>query len=709
MILGDSLRDAYSGTLARIKAQGGSESRLGMDMLMWLSHSQRPLNTNELCDALGVEIESTDRNSQNIPAIETLLGCSFGLIEVEANTNTVRLVHSTLQEHLLNDPDLFHSSHATIAQVCLTYLNFQCIRDLPPFSGRPPPETPLLEYASWYWGIHARRGITKSVNALALRLLDGFDKHVSSGILLSYSRDNWSDVLGRSNPVGFTGLHGAAYLGMVEAAVALLKMKKWDLGTTDVTGNTALSWAARRGHEAMVGMLLAQEDVTPDTTDRDGRTPLLWAARNRHRGIVKMLLDREDVSPNTADEDGLTPFSWEVINGHEDVVKTLLGREGVTPGAADKNGQTPLHRAVINKRADIVKMLLELEDVSPNTADKYGQTPLHRAVIDKSADIVKALLERQDLSPNTTDKDGQTPLQRAVRDAHTDIVKLLLERKDVTPHTTDISGRSTLSWVAGNGNDDLVKVLLERGDVILDAEDKNGRTPLSWAAGNGHGGIVKMLLENEGVTPDTADKSGRTALSWAAGNGCGDVVRILLVQEGVIPDTADKDGRTPLSWAAGSEHDDIVKMFLERGLRDAERGHVGEMGMFLALGSINQGMPITETAGQAELPQTSEKQPGGVIHQPSGDQESLPQSAVSNSPIDLVSAPPSESSNALPTGSGNLEIHDKNSSNKRSLCCVIRNFFLCGRGRERTQNLPPKPEQNKKKYQTSLKEATPKP
>ena len=59
MIQENGLRSAYSETLVRIQAQKGSRSRLGMEMLMWLSHSERPLNANELCHAVGVEIGST--------------------------------------------------------------------------------------------------------------------------------------------------------------------------------------------------------------------------------------------------------------------------------------------------------------------------------------------------------------------------------------------------------------------------------------------------------------------------------------------------------------------------------------------------------------------------------------------------------------------------------------------------------------------------
>ena len=214
--------DAYSATLARIKAQKGSKSKLGMEALMWLSHSERPFLANELCHALAVEIGSIDLDYQNIPSIETLLGCSLGLVIVEASSYTVRLVHYTPKEYLSDNTDLFHSPHSMIAQVCLTYLNFQCIKDLSIIVDHPPAEIRLLKYASFYWREHARMEMTESVNRLALRLLDGFDQHISSKMILSLTCDHWDKGFGWINPTGFTRIHGAAYFGIIETAVALL-------------------------------------------------------------------------------------------------------------------------------------------------------------------------------------------------------------------------------------------------------------------------------------------------------------------------------------------------------------------------------------------------------------------------------------------------------------------------------------------------------
>ena len=375
MIQGNGLRSAYSATLARIKAQKGSRSRLGMEALMWLSHSEGPLKANDLCHALGVEIGSTNLNHENIPTIETLLGCSLGLVIVEASSYTVRLVHYSLQEYLCNNTDLFHRPHSIIAEVCLTYLNFQRIKDLPLTFDWFRSPTPLLVYASCFWGAHARRGVTEIVNTLALKLLARFDKHVASGILLSQKFDNWDRVLGRSDPTGFTGLHGVAYLGIVDIAVGLLEVNKWDLNATDVRGDTAISWATRKGHGSIVKILLVLGDVALNTVDAYGQTPLLWAVLCEFEDIVKMLLGREDVAPNTVDKGGRTPLSWAAGNGYEGIVKMPLGCEDVTPNTADVHGRTPLLLATTNRRMGVIRMLLERRDVNPNTPDKKGQTP----------------------------------------------------------------------------------------------------------------------------------------------------------------------------------------------------------------------------------------------------------------------------------------------------------------------------------------------
>ena len=191
MTKGKGLGDAYTATLTRIKSQNGTKSRLGIDTLMWISHSERPLKALELCRALGVERGDTDHNSGDIPAIETVLRCSLGLVTVEASSSTVRLVHITLQEHLSNDSSLFHSPHSMMAEVCLTFLNFPWVRNLSITFESLLLADPFVRYASCFWGTHARKELSERVISLALKLLDGYDKHVSSGLLLIGESDWW--------------------------------------------------------------------------------------------------------------------------------------------------------------------------------------------------------------------------------------------------------------------------------------------------------------------------------------------------------------------------------------------------------------------------------------------------------------------------------------------------------------------------------------
>ena len=65
MTRGEGLGDAYAATFSRIEAQQRSRSKLGIKVLMWVSHSERPLHVDELCHALGVEGGSTDLNTRN--------------------------------------------------------------------------------------------------------------------------------------------------------------------------------------------------------------------------------------------------------------------------------------------------------------------------------------------------------------------------------------------------------------------------------------------------------------------------------------------------------------------------------------------------------------------------------------------------------------------------------------------------------------------
>jgi len=130
--IGDGLgsADAYSVTIERIKSQGEGNWCLAMDALIWVSHAERPLMADELCHALAVELGSRNFNSDNVPSISTLISCCQGLVTVDKEASTVRLIHFTLKEYLSARPDIFSRPHSTIAEICLTNLNSKEVKAL---------------------------------------------------------------------------------------------------------------------------------------------------------------------------------------------------------------------------------------------------------------------------------------------------------------------------------------------------------------------------------------------------------------------------------------------------------------------------------------------------------------------------------------------------------------------------------------------------
>ena len=133
---GLELGDVYGATIERIKAQDGDKSRLGMAALMWINYAERPLRADKLCHALAVQVGSTDFDVGNIPSVPTLVNCCQGLITVDKEALTVRLIHFTLQEYLSSRSNIFTKPHSAMAETCLTYLNFQSVKALSnaPFS-----------------------------------------------------------------------------------------------------------------------------------------------------------------------------------------------------------------------------------------------------------------------------------------------------------------------------------------------------------------------------------------------------------------------------------------------------------------------------------------------------------------------------------------------------------------------------------------------
>ena len=328
MTSGLELGDVYGATIERIKVQDGDKPRLGMTVLMWINHAERPLQADELCHALAVELGSTDFNASNVPSISMLVGCCQGLITVDKEASTVRLIHFTLQEYLSAHPEISNRPHSAMAKFCLTYLNSPQVKAL---STTPAPyihNAPFLEYCSVYWGIHAKRELSDSARTLAPKLLKEHYSPASTKLLLKQVPH--LDLGGFYSCSPFNGLHCASFFGIAEVVAALIEMGCYDINERDFLGCTPLAWAAHNGHEEAVRILLGREEVNLGQLDNNGLTPLSLAAWNGHEGTVKVLLGREEFNPDKPDNYGQTPLSLATKRGHSRVAALLQARKAVS-------------------------------------------------------------------------------------------------------------------------------------------------------------------------------------------------------------------------------------------------------------------------------------------------------------------------------------------------------------------------------------------
>ena len=568
--MGDGLgwEGAYGMTIERIKALDGDQSRLGMAALMWVSYAERPLTTDELCHALAVELGSKDFNTGNAPLISTLVSCSQGLLAVDKETSTVRLIHLTVEDYLSARPDLFSGPHSSMAEICLTYLNSNHLKVLSALSSSVVCSDPFLGYCSVYWGVHAKRQLSECARLLALDLLREYDGHISGELLLEQVEyldcwdfdtnfcsdfDSQAGVGFYGDSSAFSGLHCASFFGIAEVLAALIQTECYDVNNPDVSGKTPLSYAAWKGHAGVVEILLGQEGVNL-------QTPLAYAASGGHEEVVKILLRLPEVSPDQQSNSGRTPLLHAASGGHEGVVKILLERGEVNPDKEDNEGDTPLLYAARGGHEGVVKVLLERGDVDPERLDNYGRTPLHSAVRGGHEGVVKVLLERGDVDPESLGDCGVTPLHSAAQGGHEGVVKVLLERGKVNPDILDNSGETAFLKAARRGREGVVKILLALPVTNPDKPNHHGSTPLLLAAHYGHENVVKILLDREEVNPDKRDNDGDTPLLCAARCGHEGVVKVLLEKERVNPGNINHVGLTPLRCAVSNGHKGVVEL-----------------------------------------------------------------------------------------------------------------------------------------------------
>lgn len=500
----DALAQSYGKTITRIRSQKPGFRLLAENVLSFLTCAERLLSPLELRHALAVKVDTSTINENDLESTRIMVSVCAGLVVVDEERNIIRLLHPTTREYLethmncikpqkdlttpedatiQEDPMTFNSQKNADAMAdaqknftitCVTYLLFDAFE-----TGFCPTDeafeqrvrsNPLYRYAARNWAHYSRKAPT-----LDRKVIDFLESkarvEASCQVMMAAKRylrhSNYSQLV----PSRMTGLHLAAYFGLVEALKDL--SRRHDLEAKCSHGRTPLSYAAERGNEDAVKFLLETKKVEADSKGENGQTPLSYAAGRGHAAVVNLLLATNDVDPNSQAEgySNMTPLLLAAEKGHEVVVKLLLNNIDVDPDMKNIIGWTPLSLAAVRGQEEVIKLLLARDEVKVDSrAHIFQRTPLSWAAERGYDSIVKLLLQTPGVAADSRDDEGRTPLSYAAERGYTSVVELLLTMATIDINMKDDRGRTPLSYAVEKGHEAVVKQLLAIGKVDVDAK-----------------------------------------------------------------------------------------------------------------------------------------------------------------------------------------------------------------------------------------------
>ncbi|KAF3201204.1 hypothetical protein TWF191_003464 [Orbilia oligospora] len=360
----DTYKLAYDGAMERIESHNKDSKELAKQVLTWIAYATRPLKASELQCALAVEIGTPAFDEENTPDLHRMISVCAGLVIMEDESKTMRLVHYTAQEYFEDHPQaLSPNCHNDILEVCATYLSYDIFETGPCepeklFSARLESYA-LYKYASLDWVHHAYKSSVRAT-PLVMGLLQNQKKLEACNQIRIIGDYRWD-----RNKV-MTGLCFAACFGL-EGPVAALLSAGADTETWEHrSGATPLSGAVIRGHGTVVKLLL-ENGANIEAKGYYNDTPLHLAVERKHEAIVGLLVNSgADIE---AMSDFGTPLAFAVNEGNRSMVSLLI------ENGADIEGDgryTPLTVAVLGGMVEIAEFLI---DKGANVGAKFNLVP----------------------------------------------------------------------------------------------------------------------------------------------------------------------------------------------------------------------------------------------------------------------------------------------------------------------------------------------
>ncbi|RSL82678.1 hypothetical protein CEP51_004990 [Fusarium floridanum] len=394
-------QNVYDDAMRRISDQPSERQRLAVEILSWLTLARRPMTTTEIRLFLAVEHNQTQIDPDNLPVSDDMVAVCAGLVTIDAESDTIRLVHYTAQEYFETRLDLIATAEAYITKVCLTYLSLDIFDD-------EFWEESESELKSWWWQKYGGRDkckdfeddLTQTKNGLkpAGKVMEAYEYaskfwghhahragEVDQDVVLFLKKESKVRAVWRMLPnqalypaallfgQDHVGIRAAAYFGL-DGALSLLLRDLSNSGTPAIGRVTALIWATQNGHHK-AALVLIENGADVNAKDSSGKPVLACAVQGGHVEAIMLLLN------NGADVDGetpagRTPLTFAVEQNDQEVAQVLLDH-GAKLNYSDKGGRYPIYWT---DNRDMVHFLLKkgacpvavFESGSRNVCEEWG-------------------------------------------------------------------------------------------------------------------------------------------------------------------------------------------------------------------------------------------------------------------------------------------------------------------------------------------------
>ncbi|KAJ7067256.1 ankyrin repeat-containing domain protein [Mycena amicta] len=571
-----SLEAIYDRILENIK-NPDMLSSVGRTM-NWLIFSKRPMQLNEIIDALAFDFEaepfcfSVDERMRP----KSLLSACAGFVTVSEDpnrsTSMIKLAHASVKEYFLSAKGfrlsrdcqvLMQTAHYLMARTCIAYLcSFGHILD----KDSNLEKYPLAQYAAENWSFHLRywemeqnKGGEhgdqhKQLIELTLELLQPDSAQYKSLFHLHDIDRYWEGP--KWDRQALPVLYLSVAIGISPEVLQKLIGQGAEVNAQGGDYGNALQAASLKGHIEIVHLLLDQ-GAEVNSQGGDYGNALQAASLKGHIEIVHLLLD-QGAEVNAQGGRYGNALQAASLGGHIEVVHLLLDQRAEVNAQGGRYGNA-LQAASLGGHIEVVRLLLDQGAEVNAQGGCYGNA-LQAASLEGHIEVVRLLLDQR-AEVNAQGGESSNALQAASSRGHIEVVRLLLDRgTEVNAQGGESS--NALQAASLEGHIEVVHLLLDQGAEVNAQGGRYGNA-LQAASLEGHIEVVRLLLD-QGAEVNAQGGCYGNALQAASLGGHIEVVRLLLDQRAEVNAQGGGYGNA-LQEASSGGHIEVVRLLLDRG------------------------------------------------------------------------------------------------------------------------------------------------